>query len=69
MIDDFLQRLDRVLTGDYGEYVIAAAAITVWWLVSKTVTTFRRDRRPFGGGPQGSAGPDEPRPRPRIPLY
>ena len=65
MLDDLLHRLDRLLTSDAAEYVVAAAAILVWWLVSKTVYALRRDR---GAGRVGAA-PDEPRPRRRIPLY
>ena len=45
--------------------VIAAAAIVVWWAVSKTVYALRRGR---GAGP-ARGGPQEPRPRRRIPLY
>lgn len=65
MIDDLVSRLDRLLTSEAAEYVIAAAAIVVWWVVSKTISTVRRAR---GAGRQ-YPGADELRPRRRIPLY
>lgn len=65
MIEDLLYRLDRLLTGDAAEYVIAAVAIAVWWAVSKTVHTVRRTR----GATRALTDADESRPRRRIPLY
>ena len=70
MLEDLLHRLDRLFTSDAAEYIIAAAAIVVWWVVSKTVHTVRRAR----GADQDPTGPEptdsgEPRPRRRIPLY
>jgi len=70
MLEQLLHRFERLLTGDAAEYIIAAAAIVVWWVVSKTVHTVRRARGvgqdPTGPEPTDSA---EPRPRRRIPLY
>ena len=64
MLDDLLHFLDRLLTSDAAEYAIAALAIAVWLVVSKVVSIVRHVR---GTSPADRI--DEPRPRPRIPLY
>jgi len=67
MLEDLFYRLQRLLTGDAAEYIIAAVAIAVWWVVSSVVRAWRRLRTP-APDPR-AADPAETRPRRRIPLY
>ena len=70
MLEDLFHNLQRLLTGDAAEYIIAAAAIAVWWVVSTVLRAARRVRGPDSGAPHSSdPARDESRPRRRIPLY
>lgn len=64
-MDELLRSLNRLLTSRAAEYVIAAAAIVVWLLVSRIVKVTRRIR---GEHSPDTGGIDEPRPRRRLPL-
>ena len=65
-MDSILDYLDRLVTYDYFDYVVAGGLVLAWWVVSKTRNTLRRLR----GDPPlvEEGGISEERPRRRIPL-
>ena len=64
-MQSLFELIDRLVTSDYLEYVVAGVVVLVWWVVSKTRYTLRQLR---GETEADTSLIDEKRPRRRIPL-